>query len=139
MGAAHLAGVWNVHDLGATDDGGHGQARGHSLARANQIRLDAVVLEPEPRPGPPEARLYLIEDEQDTVTLRPLTQGPNIVRRHECHGRTLERLRNDPGEKIFIQPILPKRIQGALETITPALVVCGPAPGATGPSTPAAP
>ena len=79
MGTAHLAMIGQIENGSSPSYRRHRQRRRHAFAEADHVSFHTIVLETEPFPRATEARLYLIEYQQDSVSVRPPTQGLRVV------------------------------------------------------------
>ena len=94
MAAAQLTGLppkverWSpdlegVGDLRGGREGAQRPAVGDALGLADDVRLDAVVLDGEHRAGAPVARLHLVADEEHALGVHPLLDDLEVVVRRD--------------------------------------------------------
>ncbi len=80
------------------------------LGHGHHVRLDVEVLEAEPPAGSPEARLDLVDHEQDAPVGAELAQGAEVIRRRHHHtGFAHDRLDEDGGHSGRIAGRLQRR------------------------------
>ena len=80
---------------------GQRQAAGDRLGDADQIRLDAGLLDREERAGAAEAGLHLVGDEHDAVLVAELAQASQVGRgRGHEPALALDRLDHDRGDRL---------------------------------------
>ena len=88
-----------VHDLGGADHAGERQPGGDRLRDRHQVGLDAVVLRGEHSTGASEARLHLVDDEDDAVLVAdPAQPDEEVARRGEEAGLALDGLDDERGD-----------------------------------------
>ncbi len=79
-------------------------AAGQRLRHAHQVRFDALlVLVGVEVPGPPEARLHLVRDEQRLVPVQQLLRGTQISGWGLVHALALDGLDDQPGDIPLLQ------------------------------------
>src|SRR5215218_7614750 len=70
-----------VGDLCRGNGGAQGETVGDPLGQDHDVRLDSEVLDGEGFSGASEARLHLVGDEEDAVTVENLLHPPEVARR----------------------------------------------------------
>ncbi len=87
-----------VHDLGPAEHARERQAVGDRLRDADQVGLDAGVLDREELAGAAEAGLHLVGDEDDPVAVaEPANPCEELGRRNVEAALALHRLEHDRG------------------------------------------
>ena len=104
-GAADAAGDGRVHDLGAAEHARERQAVRDRLRDADQVGLDARVLDREEAAGAAEAGLHLVGDEDDAVAVADLAHAcDELGRRDDEAALALHRLEDDRGDGLGARP-----------------------------------
>src|SRR5439155_23363741 len=105
---------WDTVDqLGATGHTGERQAAAERLARHDQVRLDAVVLDRPHGPGASDAGLNLVVDVEDPVLFADLLQPARKVDGHVHEAAfTLHRLEHDAGDGGRVDVLLEQVAEG---------------------------
>ena len=101
VGAADAADDGRVHDLGPAEHARERQAVGDRLRDADQVGLDARVLDPEEPAGAAEARLHLVDDQDDPVAVADRADTfDELGRRDDEPAFALHRLEHDRGDAL---------------------------------------
>ena len=90
-----------AHRVGDADAAEWDVAAGDALGELHDVRLDAVVLQPEPAAGAAEAGDHIVGDEQHVVARADLTDAREVVRgRDDDAAGPLDRLGDERGDGI---------------------------------------
>ncbi len=99
VGPADAAALRGVHDLGAAEDAGERQPARDRLGDADQVRLDAGMLDREEAAGAAEPGLHLVDDEHDPVIVAEAADsGDELGRRDDEASLALNRFEDDRGD-----------------------------------------
>ena len=90
-----------AHRVGDADAAERDVAAGDALGELHDVRLDAVVLQPEPAAGAAEAGDHFVGDEQHVVARADLADAREVVRgRDDDAAGALDRLGDERGDRI---------------------------------------
>ncbi len=85
------------------------EAAGEGLGNADHVRIETPVLEREEAPGPSQARLHLIADEQRVVLATRCLGGGEVALRRDVHALSLNRLDDERGD-VLARELGPQRV-----------------------------